>query len=99
MDELEDFRRKIDALDDEIVRLLAARFAVVREVADFKAQHNIPVRLADRIEAVIARNAENGARQGIDPAFLRQLYSQIVEASCALEDRLIEADETKVAGT
>ena len=99
MDELEDFRRRIDALDDEIVRLLAARFAVVREVADFKAQHRIPVRLADRIEAVLSRNAENGARQGVDSALLRQLYGQIVEASCALEDRLIEADETEVAGS
>jgi len=67
-------RRKIDALDDEIVRLLAERFEVVREVARLKAENGIPVRLPARIEEVCARAAEIGGRQGLDQHFLRQLY-------------------------
>ena len=33
-----------------------------------------------------------------DQVHFVQLYGQIVEASCTLEDRLIEAEETKAAG-
>ncbi len=84
------FRRRIDALDDEIVRLLAARFEVVREVARLKAEYGIPVRLPARIEEVCARAAETGGRQGLDQHFLRQLYRQIIDEACAMEDRLIE---------
>ncbi len=95
MEELEDFRRRIDALDDRIVRLLAERFSVVREVAALKAKRGIPVRLPDRIEEVLSRNAGSGAGQGLEPAFLRKLYAEIVEASCGLEDRLIDGDDNR----
>ncbi|HMB77456.1 MAG TPA: chorismate mutase [Kiloniellaceae bacterium] len=82
-------RRKIDALDREIVGLLAKRFQVVRQVAALKTESGIAVRLPGRIEEVCARVAEQGGREGLDPDFLRQLYRQIIEEACALEDRLI----------
>ncbi len=81
-------RRRIDALDDEIVALLARRFDLVREVAELKAAHGIAVRIPERIEEVCARNADNGALKGVDPNFLRALYARIVEASCNLEEGL-----------
>ncbi len=82
-------RRRIDALDDEIVRLLAERFGVVREVARIKAAHDIPARIPERMEEVRARNSVHGGESGIDPALVRRLYDQIVDASCALEDELM----------
>ena len=90
---LAEHRRRIDEIDDRIVRLLAERFDVVRDVARLKAAHRIPARLPERIEEVCARNSDQGARQGIDPKFLRQLYSQIIDASCSLEDELIAGGE------
>ena len=85
---LAEHRRRVDALDDEIVALLARRFDLVREVAELKAAHGIAVRIPERIEEVCARNAENGALKGVDPDFLRALYARIVEASCTLEEGL-----------
>jgi chorismate mutase-like protein len=82
-------RRRIDALDDDIVRLLAERFEVVREVARIKAAHDIPARIPERMEEVRARNSVHGGKSGVDPALVRRLYDQIVDASCALEDELM----------
>ena len=48
------------------------------------------VGLPARIEEVCARAAETGGRQGLDQHFLRQLYRQIIDEACAMEDRLIE---------
>lgn len=91
---LSEHRRRIDELDDQIVRLLAERFEVVREVAKIKAAHNIPVRLPERIREVCERNSVHGAERGIDPNFIRQIYDQIVEASCSLEDDLVAPRES-----
>ena len=84
------FRCRIDVLDDEIVRLLAERFEVVREVARLKAEHGIPVRLPARIEEVCARAAETGGRQGLDQRFLRQLYGQIIDEACAFAHEMCD---------
>ena len=98
MEQLRPYRERIDRLDDEIVRLLAERFQVVREVAAVKARDGIPVRLADRIEAVCARNAAHGADLGAEADALRQIYETIVAQSCALEDRLIGHSEDAKTG-
>jgi chorismate mutase-like protein len=86
------FRREIDALDEQIIDLLAERFRVVQKVAALKAEAGIAVRLPGRIEEVCARAAELGSRKGLDGAFLRRLYRQIIEETCALEDQLIGRD-------
>ena len=91
MEELAPFRRRIDELDDKIVRLLAERFAVVRQVAEVKRSGRIPSVLPERIEEVKARAAQNAAPLGLDPSFTRRLYGLIIDEACRLEDYLIDA--------
>lgn len=90
--ELAPFRRRIDELDREIVRLLAERFAVVREVAAVKRRRDIPVLLPERIAEVKEQAAARGAPLGLDPDFLRQLYGAIIDEACRIEHALIDAD-------
>ncbi len=89
---LDEHRRRIDQLDDQIVELLGTRFAVVREVAALKGREGIPARLPDRIEEVCARNAARGSRLGLDPEFVRGLYATIIDEACRLEDTMMESD-------
>ena len=89
MEALVPFRRRIDELDDEIMRLLAERFAVVRQVAQVKRREGIPAVLPDRVEEVKARAARNADPIGLDPSFARRLYAIIIDEACALEDDLI----------
>lgn len=85
MSDLSRFRADIDAIDDQIVDLLARRFALVREVAHHKLRHGIPIVLPDRIEQVKSRCAERAALQGLDPAFVTALYAAIIDRSCDAE--------------
>lgn len=91
-------RRQIDSIDAEIVGLLAARFQVVRQVAALKAESGIAVRLPRRIDEVCARAAALGSEQGLDAAFLKRLYRQIIEESCSLEDHLIDGPGAPASG-
>lgn len=91
MSGLEPFRLRIDALDQEITRLLAARFDVVREVASYKREHEIPMMQPDRIAEVRARYIARGAELEIPPDFTAALFDLLIAASCKLEDDLIDA--------
>lgn len=88
MQVLKHHRESIDRLDDQIVRLLAERYGIVRQVAAIKAEHGIPSVLEDRVQEVIERNAATAAVSGLDPELVRRLYRVIIDEACAMEDRL-----------
>ncbi len=83
---LKPFRIQIDAIDDDIMKLLKKRFGVVRQVARIKAEKDLPSYISDRVVQVRERNATTGKKYGIDPDFVRMLYSLIIYQSCAEED-------------
>ncbi|MEA2778468.1 MAG: 4-amino-4-deoxychorismate mutase [Rhodospirillaceae bacterium] len=95
MSDLEELRRRIDAIDDRIVALLSERFAVVRDVAAYKAPRNIPAMIPERIDEVRERCAAQGAELGIDPDFLRVLYSLIIDEACQMEEKLLAESGVK----
>lgn len=90
IDKLKPYRIKIDSLDDQLVDLLIARENIIREVADLKAENNIPAILQDRVDEVrnrcVARAVENGA----DGNFIKDLYTRIINFSCDLEEKNIQ---------
>ena len=82
------YRTRIDALDQQIIDLLRARYDVIEEVADLKIQHNIDAVLQDRVDEVRENAATMAAKQGLDEDFIRKLYAQLIEHSCNLEDKI-----------
>jgi len=88
MEILKPYRDRIDALDDQIIDLLAKRVDVIREVGVLKFRENIPSVLQDRVDAVRERNAARAEERGVDPDLIRTLYAQLIAYSCALEDSI-----------
>jgi 4-amino-4-deoxychorismate mutase len=89
MDRLTQLRQEIDALDDGILDLLARRMGLIERVAAYKHEAGLAARLPERIEAVKTRCATEGERHGLDPAFVRSLWSAIIEAACRREEDLL----------
>ena len=52
---LEDLRRQIDALDDQIVPLLNARAQIVVHIGKLKQQSGVPIYAPDREKAVLEK--------------------------------------------
>ncbi|PJB69235.1 MAG: chorismate mutase [Alphaproteobacteria bacterium CG_4_9_14_3_um_filter_47_13] len=98
---LESYRRRIDALDDQIIDLLAKRTNIVREVGHLKFEHDIPAILQDRIEEVRERAAGRAATQDFNPDITRQLYNILIKYSCDIEEEIRDhllASNTEAAG-
>ena len=71
---LASFRRRLDALDEQIAGLLGERFEVCREVARHKSEHQIPMMQPARVAQVRARYLERGAQAALPPAFTAELF-------------------------
>lgn len=89
--DMSEVRAEIDALDREIVALLADRLHFIAEAARIKADREA-VRDEPRVEDVVKKVRAAAAKAGIDPDFVEPLYRDLIERSInhefALFDRL-----------
>ncbi len=90
MEILKPYRDRIDALDDQIVDLLAERIGIIREVGALKAAQNIPPVLQDRVDEVRERCAARAAEKGLDADMVRGLYDRLIRHCCDLEAEIIK---------
>jgi isochorismate pyruvate lyase len=77
-------RAAIDALDAELVALLARRFAYMRAAARIKPSREA-VRDEPRKASVIANARDRAAELGLPPQLVAELWERLVEGSIAYE--------------
>lgn len=91
--DMSEVRAEIDALDRDIVALLADRLHFIGEAARIKASRDA-VRDEPRIEDVVAKVRAAAQAAGMNPDFIEPLYRDLIERSIAHEfaafDRLHE---------
>ncbi len=84
--DMSDVRTAIDALDREIVALLADRLHFIAEAARIKADRDA-VRDEPRVEDVVKKARAEAVKAGIDPDFVEPIYRDLIERSIAHEFR------------
>jgi 4-amino-4-deoxychorismate mutase len=94
MSGLEPFRRRLDDLDEEIARLLGARFQICREVAHHKREHGIAMMQPERVAQVRDRYLARGAELDLPADFTAGLFELLIAATCKMEDEIIDAPAT-----
>ncbi|MEU5219871.1 chorismate mutase [Streptomyces sp. NPDC020807] len=96
---IDELRLSIDALDRQIVALLAARTRVVRELTEFKNDEET-VRSPARVEQVIAKVRGLAEEEGMPPAIAEAAYRTLIDELTRLQlDRLAERRNTAEAAT
>ena len=88
-DTLADYRAEIDALDTEIVALIAQRFGIASRVAELKRTEGLPVRMPERINEVLDRVADLAMQKGTEPEAIRAIYTTVIETTCLFEEARI----------
>ncbi|WP_116022948.1 chorismate mutase [Thermomonospora umbrina] len=76
---LSEVRSRIDALDGELVRLLAERQGLVRAAAAFKSDERA-VRAPDRVERVVAGVRERAGAEGLRPEIAEAVWRAMIAA-------------------
>ncbi|MEV5570142.1 chorismate mutase [Spirillospora sp. NPDC052269] len=81
---LVEVRARIDALDGDLVRLLAQRQVLVRQAAAFKSDERA-VRASDRVEQVVQTARERAVDAGLSPSVAELVWRAMVSAFIDLE--------------
>lgn len=89
METLGPLRAKIDAIDDQIIDLLAQRTDLVREVGAIKGRYHLDLIQSDRVVEVRERCAERGAKMGLNPGMVRNMYTLIIDEAHQMEQSII----------
>ena len=74
-------RKSLDDIDAVLVSALGERARLARQIAHVKAEGDGPVRDADRETALLQHRSALGERLGLDPAFVRRIFREILDDS------------------
>ncbi len=85
--QLDEFRKQIDVIDDSIVNLLAKRMKVVKKVGIFKKQINMPPLDPTRWQQVLTSKMEKAKSLGLDPEMVKRIYNIIHEEALKIESK------------
>ncbi|MBW7967150.1 chorismate mutase [Bradyrhizobium sp. BR 10261] len=83
-----DLRDRIDRIDQDVVRLLASRAEVVRQVGELKKRLGAPVMQPDRVQIVLDSRAAQGAALGLRGEVVRKIWEVLVEEACRVEEEI-----------
>src|SRR5688572_13690163 len=74
-------RKSLDDIDQVLVSALGERARLARQIARVKADSDGPVRDTDRETALLQHRSTYGERLGLDPAFVRRIFREILDDS------------------
>lgn len=89
--DLADWRRRIDAIDDQLMRLLNSRSACAVEIGRIKREAGLPVYVPER-EAWILDRVMRENPGPLDPLAVRRVFERIIDESRRLERVASEAE-------
>ena len=97
MDKLEQARKKINEIDEQMTKLFAERMQAVEMVAEYKKEHGLPVLDKAREDELLRKNAEK-----ISDERLKEYYVQFLKnnmsVSRAYQERLLSGMKVAYSG-
>ena len=78
---LNQLRKQVDTIDNELLEVLARRMRVTDEIGQFKKEHRMPVIQAGRYEDLMSGRVKLAQEMGMSPDFMRKILASIHEES------------------
>jgi chorismate mutase/prephenate dehydratase len=90
-------RKSLDDIDAVLVSALGERARLARQIAHVKAEGDGPVRDADRETALLQHRSAFGERLGLDPAFVRRIFREILDDSVRRQQDALQTTSADAA--
>lgn len=91
---LYELRCQIDELDNELLDVLSRRYKILDNVVKVKSENNIPFCVPSRVEEVLNRNAEKGARLGLPENYVRDIWNRIIDEAHTYESGILTTKQS-----
>ena len=83
--DLKDYRKEIDAIDDQLVQLFGKRMDIAAKIADYKKENNLPILVPAREREKLADVARKAGPEMAN--YTRVLYSMLFELSRSYQSK------------
>ena len=83
--DLQDYRKEIDAIDDQLVQLFGKRMDIAAKIADYKKENNLPILVPAREREKLADVAQKAGPEMAN--YTRVLYSMLFELSRSYQSK------------
>jgi isochorismate pyruvate lyase len=90
-----DIRAEIDRLDEDLVRLFAARAGYIDRASEIKADINMPARITGRVEEVVSNVRRHALTYGLPPELVEKLWRRLIDWSIAREESRLGPDSLR----
>lgn len=85
---LNDYRKEIDKIDEQMLQLFEKRLTIVKQIAYLKNQQNLPIRDTKRESTILDDIAVKAEKLGLDPELAKRFFRNIIELSVEVEKKL-----------
>ena len=86
---MEEYRKKINEVDSEIIKLLAKRRDLSREIIRLKNESRSSIRDKTREKELLNQLVELGKKEGLDSEFVTRVFHEIIDDSVKLQNKIL----------
>ena len=83
--ELQMLRNQIDAIDDELIQLLAKRMGFSKKIGKYKHDNNVTILQIRRWKKTLKNHIKNGAALGLNERFIKSVYQILHDESISVQ--------------
>ena len=92
---LEDFRRQLDKIDENLLNILSSRFEVVKGIAEYKYLNQLNIKDQKRENEILDQKKKYGEKLGLDTKFVENIFELILEESRKIQNEIIKEKNEK----
>ena len=92
---MEERRKKINKVDSEIIKLLAKRRDLSREIIRLKNESKSTIRDKNREKELLTQLIKLGKKEGLDSDFVTKVLQEIIDDSIKLQNKILNQKKHK----
>jgi chorismate mutase len=90
---LSELRTEIDSIDNDILKKIKARMAIVDKIGEHKRDHNIAILQVNRWDEIVSDRMAKGQALGLDKNFMKVFLEQIHKASISRQTSILNNED------
>ncbi len=83
---LDNLRKEIDAVDNELISLLAKRMDIVEKIGKYKKENNIPPMDNNRWQSIVQSLLHKAEKLNLSKELVKDIYDQIHKHALCIEE-------------
>ena len=87
---MEEEREQVNTIDSQIIKLLAERRKLSREIISLKNEKNSSIRDKSRERELLTKLVEAGRKAGLDSYFVTKVFHEIIDDSINIQNKFVQ---------